>query len=86
MILTLDCEGSAHLTSESLDRPLNWAENLAVKIHRAICKKSRRLNRQLIQMHNQLHELEKSHASESYQLSTEARKRIASKLNQLGEN
>ena len=50
MILTLDCERSAHLTSESLDRPLNWAETLAVKMHRLICSKSRRLNRQMIEL------------------------------------
>lgn len=57
MILTLDCEGSARLTSESMDRPLNWAERWAVRMHRLVCAKSRRLNRQLLQMHQKLKQL-----------------------------
>ncbi|MDB2686861.1 hypothetical protein N9Y42_06585 [Mariniblastus sp.] len=56
MILTLDCEGSARLTSESIDRPLNWAERTAVSAHRMICSKSRRLNRQLLEMHKAFQE------------------------------
>lgn len=47
LILTLDCEQSAKLTSDSFDRELNWAERLAVKLHCLICSKSRKLDRQL---------------------------------------
>ena len=54
MILTVDCEDSARLTCESMDRPLNWAERAGVSLHRMICSKSRRLNRQLLQMHQAL--------------------------------
>ncbi len=50
MILTLNCEDSARLTSESMDRPLNWAERSAVSAHRMVCSKSRRLNRQLLEL------------------------------------
>ena len=54
MILTLNCEGSARLTSESMDRKLNWAERAAVSGHRLVCSKSRRLNRQLLQLNEAL--------------------------------
>lgn len=86
MILTLDCEGSAHLTSESLDRPLNWAEKLAVKFHRMICSKSRRLNRQIIQMHKQLSKMasDQEEPQTSIEgLSDSARSRIETELDRL---
>jgi hypothetical protein len=54
MILTLNCEDSARLTSESMDRKLNWAERAAVSGHRLVCSKSRRLNRQLLQLNEAL--------------------------------
>ena len=54
LILSLDCEQSAHLTSESFDRPLTRAESVALTIHRLICAKSRRLNQQMIQLHRAL--------------------------------
>lgn len=47
LILTLDCEQSARLTSESLDRRLYFAERWAVRAHNAFCRKSRNLARQL---------------------------------------
>ena len=50
MILTLNCEDSARLTSDSMDRPLNWAERTALTAHRMICSKSRRLNHQMLKM------------------------------------
>ncbi len=50
LILMIDCEGSAKLTSDSLDRRLRWAERVAAFMHRLICEKSRRLHRQVVQM------------------------------------
>lgn len=52
LILTLDCEQSAKITSDSFDRDLDWSEYLAAKLHRMICSKSRNLDRQLVQLHH----------------------------------
>ena len=70
LILTLDCEGSARLTSDSIDRKLRWSETVAMKAHQLICAKSRRLDRQLLQLNAGL---EKGHEGE---LSPAARQRI----------
>lgn len=48
LILTLDCEQSAHLTSDSFDPDLDWSERVASALHRLICGKSRKLHHQLI--------------------------------------
>lgn len=80
MILTLDCEGSARLTSESMDRPLNWAERWAVRMHRFVCKKSRKLNRQMLEMHRAMLTQRETNP---IGLSHEARERIQDRLEQL---
>ena len=51
LIMTLNCEQSARLTSESFERSLTWCERCAVRIHNAICKKSRNLAAQLRILH-----------------------------------
>lgn len=53
-ILTLDCRGSATLCSKRLDQKLSFVERVAVEAHLLICKKSRRLNRQLRQLQQML--------------------------------
>ena len=79
MILTLDCQGSAELTSESFDRKLHWSEFLAVKLHCLICAKSRKLNKQLRildrQLNNSLDE-----TAQTIRLSEAAKRRMARKL------
>lgn len=42
----LSCKESTQLISESLDRPLNWREQLALKFHLMICVGCRRFGRQ----------------------------------------
>ena len=54
LILTLDCEQSAHLTSDSFDRDLDWSERVASALHRLICGKSRKLHHQLIALNETL--------------------------------
>lgn len=81
MILTLDCEGSAQLSSDSLDRKLFWYEVLAVKLHCMICKKSRILDRQLIQLGQQLNQASKTDGLAK--LSGEARNRIRNRISEL---
>ncbi len=79
-ILTLDCQGSAELTSESLDRPLHWAETLAVKCHCMICKKSKLLNRQLKALDNKIQN--SLNTESNFTLSDEARQKIKRSLQQ----
>lgn len=54
LILTLDCEQSARLTSDSFDRELDWSERIANRLHRLICGKSRRLHHQLVALQENL--------------------------------
>ena len=88
MILTLNCEDSARLTSESMDRPLNWAERFAVSGHRLVCSKSRRLNRQLLEMHKALKQKNAFDADNGVieGLSTDARSRIRSAISSTPDN
>ena len=76
LILTLDCEGSARLTSESIDRKLRWSEAIALKAHQLICAKSRKLDRQLLELHAGLRK------EIDGQLSLSARQRIQAKIDE----
>jgi hypothetical protein len=82
LILTLDCEQSARLTSESLDRPLNRAERWAVKLHRLICAQSRRLDNQITLLDQYLGNLLQNAESQQSvrRLSPQAKQRIRQKL------
>jgi len=53
-VLSLDCKGSAELCSKRLDQKLSLAERVAVRAHLLICRKSRRLNGQLVKLHHLL--------------------------------
>ena len=54
MILTLDCEESAKLTSQGFDRPLDWSERAALFVHRLTCGQSRRLHEQMESLHRKM--------------------------------
>ena len=82
MILTLDCEGSAELTSDSFDRKLTWAEKIAVQIHCLLCAKSRKLKHQMTSLNNRLDDLMENKMKPALALSDEARQRIADRLAQ----
>ena len=83
MILTLDCEGSAKLTCESMDRPLSRAERIAVSAHRLVCSKSRRLNHQLLELNAKLNHQPMPENCPLPGLSEAARRRIESRLGDL---
>ena len=92
LILTLDCAQSAKLTSDSFDRDLDWSERVAAKLHRMICSKSRKLNRQLTDLNNALQSEptgENNSGSESLagitEMSQGAKDRIRARLKELGE-
>ena len=86
-ILTVDCETSASLTSESFDRKLHWSESVAVSLHCLICSKSRRLNRQMIAMDQKLREVSTSEPeiAEHFRLDDAARQRIAKAIEDYGQ-
>lgn len=86
LILMLDCEQSARLTSESLDRPLCRSEIWALKIHQFCCRSSHRVARQMEMVASALRErddVELKAASES--MSDEARERIRNQLRDLSD-
>jgi hypothetical protein len=47
LILTLDCEQSSRIISESLDRHLTFSERWAVRLHYLGCWSCRRFKRQI---------------------------------------
>ena len=71
-----------------MDRPLNWAERTAVSAHRMICSKSRRLNRQLLEMHKALQQKNAFDANNGAieGLSADAKSRIRSAISDAPDN
>lgn len=86
LILFMNCEQSALLTSDSFDRPLSRWERVALWCHLAICGKSRRLAAQMKMLETKIEEARNSLASTVPQneLPADVRERIRIKiLNQL---
>ena len=80
-ILTVDCEMSAALTSESFDRELHWSESVAVYLHCLICNKSRKLNRQMVALNERLQQMTtEPEITEQFRLDNDARQRIRQAL------
>ena len=81
-IVTLRCEESDRLMSDSLDRRLNWAERAALRGHTLSCKACRRARQQLRtlrrSMQTVLDQVDSSAGSET--LSPEARDRIRASM------
>lgn len=48
LILTLKCEQSTRLVSQSLDGRLSWSERWAVRLHALCCRPCRRFKRQIL--------------------------------------
>jgi hypothetical protein len=84
MILTLVCEESSRLTSESFDRRLGWTERIALAIHMAICRSCRRFRRHLRMMEEAFIHLRYQDSHDPLvptgTLSAEARQRIKDAL------
>lgn len=75
LILTLKCEHSTHIVSESLDRDLSFAERWAVRLHYIGCWSCRRFGKQI----RQLREMIRQHPDrpqETAGLSADAMRRI----------
>lgn len=84
LILMLDCEQSARLTSESFDRPLSRSERWALKIHQFCCRSSYRVARQMEMVSQALKEKPDSDLmASSDRMSDDARDRIRQQLRDL---
>jgi hypothetical protein len=83
MILTLSCDESSHLLSDSSDRRLNRVERLALRLHLVTCRNCRRFRRQLQLFREAIDRLVDGTVPESpaaASLSPEARRRIEDAL------
>lgn len=84
-ILTLTCDDSTRLVSESLDRRLPLGERLAVRLHALCCRSCRRAGRQLRFLHEAMTrraEQENAGKTADLALSNETRARITAMLDQ----
>lgn len=74
LLLTLECEQSTHLVSDSLDRELSWVERWAVRLHAIGCWSCRRFGKQIRLLRDSLQA--KHQVADDAELSPEAIKRI----------
>ena len=81
-ILTLKCDQSTRLASESLDRDLSWTERAAMRLHKMICRYCRRFYRQIVGLREaaRMRQDQAAHLS-GETLSSQARARIVDVLN-----
>ena len=78
LILTLKCEQSTHLVSDSLDRDLSFSERWAVRLHYVACWSCRRFGKQIRQLRDVIEKQTKP--TEEPKLSPEAIERIRKSL------
>ncbi|MCA9241908.1 MAG: hypothetical protein KDA37_16975 [Planctomycetales bacterium] len=81
LLLTLKCDESAHLLSDSTLRPLTKVEWWAVRLHQVSCRFCRSLEKQL----RQVDEAATSRVGAAASLSDAARGRIAACLREEAE-
>jgi hypothetical protein len=86
-ILTLSCEESAQLMSESLDQKLPWSKRMAFRLHAIGCRSCRRFFRQIRLLRSAAETFQgvpvdapESPAQKTSSLSPEARQRIEQAL------
>ena len=75
LILTLKCEHSTRIVSESLDRDLSAVERWAVRLHYISCSSCRRFGEQVRQLRESFR-LHSDQVSDQQQLSPDALRRI----------
>lgn len=75
LILTLRCEQSTHIVSESLDRDLSAVERWAVRLHYISCWSCRRFGKQIRHLREALR-LHPDRTAENATLSPDAMQRI----------
>ena len=80
LILTLRCEQSTQIVSDSLDRDLSAVERWAVRLHYISCWSCRRFGRKLYQLRSTLHE--HPSGTDTAELSTDAVRKIQDAIQQ----
>lgn len=84
LILTLKCEQSTRLVSQSLDGQLGWSERWAVRLHALCCRPCRRYKRQILFLRQALRRggqsLVEAMLPDQSSLSPQARERIRQAL------
>ena len=85
LILTLHCDESSRLVSQSLDRDLSFSERWAVRLHRVGCWSCRRLARQLKFIRQAARTAGKPEIFGSHQLSEATRSRILERIREQGD-
>lgn len=79
-VLTLTCDQSSRLVSDSQERELHLHERVALRLHMASCKGCRRMRRHLSLMREIASRVRAGKAPQSASLSKEGRERIQQKL------
>lgn len=82
LLLTLRCEQSTRIVSESLDRDLSSVEKWAVRLHYISCRSCRRFGRQLRQVRDVI--TQHPDKIRDLELSAEAMKRIENAIDSAG--
>ena len=87
LLLTLTCEESTRLVSESLDRGLRPVERWAVQLHAVSCRSCRRYRKQLSFLRNAIARLSggDAGAAASTSLDRDAKRRIRRALAEASE-
>ncbi|MGD2110972.1 MAG: zf-HC2 domain-containing protein [Phycisphaerae bacterium] len=82
LLLTLKCEESTRLVSESLDRDLSPAQRWAVRLHALVCRPCRRYGKQLHLLRDAVRRMAagKAEPTSPVTLGPDARSRIAQAL------
>ena len=82
LLLTLKCDESTRLVSESFERDLTGVERWAVRLHSISCGACRQLKKQL----SRLQEIGQQFTSKQDGLSGDAKERIASQILDASDN
>lgn len=80
MILTLTCDQSSRLVSDSQERELELHERVALRLHMASCKGCRRMRVQFKQLHKIALRFRKGKTPQLAGLSKGSRERIQKKI------
>jgi len=76
------CKQIVELISQGMETKLPWMTRLEMKLHFLMCKTCKRYAQQLAFIHQALGRVDKANHTENCQLSTQAKQRIAQKLQQ----
>jgi len=80
------CKQIIELVSQKMEIELPWLTRLEMKLHFLMCKTCKRYAQQLAFIHQALGQMDKESHTKNNQLSTQAKQRIAQKLQQVQQS